>query len=175
MSTGNTFCYKPLPDAEARIRSAQWLVMSLTKMLRESPDRVIDEHQKDILRHAVCKVTEAETGKARSKDGSGKHGTRYCSEAVWRDRNNLKGSVQHEHVVPNRNIVHALLKPDVAMIEGIIEKAIGCVVYEYEHPREVGDITDLGGWERYKAKGIRVVDVARTKDAECPVFVPETL
>ena len=175
MRSKGVFVYKRLDDAEERLRSAKWLTISMAQLYRKNPDSVLLEHQKDMLRHAVCKVTEAETGKSESKNGSGKHGTRYCSETVWLDRKGLKKLVHHEHVIPNRNIVHALLTRDQSELSEILDMAVGCVVYQDEHPRKVGDIDDLDGWKRYKAKGIRVVDMALTEASDIPIFVEETL
>ena len=177
MSQTKIYQYRPRRDAAERIRSAKLLIKKLTIMLRESSRMIVDEHKNGILKEAIWKLTEAETGSndLPNELGSGKYGTRYCTESVWKTRNQLRGHVQHEHVNPIRNLRHALLTCDVQDIDRIIEEdIIACVVDMEEHPRKQDDIDKLEGWKRYKDKSIRVVDAFKTKDPDNPYFVIAT-
>lgn len=178
MSKTTTYQYRPRKDASERVRSGKWLIKNLTMILRDNPGIVVDEHESGILKEAIWKLTEAETGSNDLPNslGSGKYGIRFCSEEVWKTRKKLRGQVQHEHVSPIRNLRHALLTCDPKDIDRIIDdEIIACVVYKDEHPREQCDMETLDRWKRYKDKNIRVVDALKTADGDSPYFVPETL
>jgi hypothetical protein len=136
--------WAPRPDSQQRRESAA----AIAEAALASRNKIVPAHLREILSIAVWKYTECD----------GKYSTRYRSE------NSLHApytSVHHEHVIPRRQIVDALIA-DPSNAAAILERAIGCVVLREEH-RSLGDVErkdpSLTGWDRYRAAGIAVWDL----------------
>jgi hypothetical protein len=165
MSKAQRFVYRTYPNAVSRVYSAKRLIFLLRELLRQNP-AIIKRHAADVLGTAIWKLTEAETRK---------YETRYCSKAVWDSRNSIQQKLNHEHVFQKSTMAAALLKCAPEEVEGILENAVACTVFEREHRKLPKKLEKLDGWERYKWAGIVVVDAKQTIDPSNPVYVQETV
>lgn len=121
------------------IATAQFAVMS--------PD-LFDAYRRELLDNVLWLVTAAP---------SGKYKTRFrCHAAVT----NPNAELRHEHVYTRRSLIKRMLD-DPGCIEKVVhELAIGCVVTKAEHKRLSQFDKSHEGWERYRAAGIEVLDMA---------------
>lgn len=128
-------------DAEARRASAVRLAQVLV-----TADGLHPSHRRHALSNAVWWYTEAD----------GKLKVRYRSAAV------VAGGatkVQHEHVVPRKLLVDRMLAEPNAIPE-ILASAVACLVTVEEHRRLTALPPTIEGWDRYRAVGIEVTDMA---------------
>ena len=136
--------YRPHPDADERVRSAVLAIKSILPLDLYPP------HKRELISVCLWKLTEAES--------RGKYNLRFQTPAALEAPRSEK---QHEHVVERKSIVDALLaSPERA--DEILERAVGCTVTRDEHRRLTNlgrERPDLEGWDRYRAAGIRVLDL----------------
>lgn len=143
--------------------------MTAFKRHKDADERIADGHElirlllaasglrapirRKYLSLAIWEVTVAE---------GGKYGTRFRSTDSLRPGAKLR----HDHVTERRKIVDELLvHPE--RLEEILGKAVGCVVTKDEHDRLTRisrEQPDLGGWDRYQAAGVTVVDLTAQAD-----------
>lgn len=140
--------WSPRPDSEHRKASA----IALAESVLEAQPKIIPPHVREVLSIAVWKYTECD----------GKYSTRFRSErSLWAP----SSEVHHEHVIPRRLIVDQMLSMKVHPGE-VLSTAIGCVVLRTEH-HELARVEKqnpaLEGWDRYRAAGIAVWDLATNK------------
>jgi hypothetical protein len=110
--------------------------------------QLFDAYRRELLDNVLWLVTVAP---------SGKYTTRFRSQAAVNDP---KADLRHEHVYTRRSLVERMLA-DPSSIEVVIrEQAIGCVVTKDEHRRLSFFDRTHEGWERYRAAGIDVLDMA---------------
>lgn len=68
--------------------------------------------------------------------------------------------IRHEHVFTRKSLVEEMLARPEKVEEILREKAIACVVTKDEHVRLTRFDKTHSGWDRYRAAGISVFDVA---------------
>ncbi len=111
---------------------------------------VLERHQKELLDILIWKITEA----------NGKHNTRFVSRGVYHG-----GSpVEHEHVVPKKELITLILKKPTE-IKKILDSALGCLVTRDEHRK----LTQKGigkSWMRYRSVKIQVYDRLKKRWSE---------
>ena len=88
---------------------------------------------------------------------SGKYTTRFRSKAAVTDPN---AELRHEHVYTRRSLIAQMLEDPACIDQVIRERTIGCVVTKDEHRRLSQFDKTHEGWERYRAAGIEVLDMA---------------
>ena len=136
--------FRPHPEADERVRSA---VLAIKSIL---PLDLYPAHKRELLSVCLWKLTEAES--------RGKYNLRFQTPAALEAPRSEK---QHEHVVERKSIVDALLASP-GETDKILEGAVGCTVTKDEHRRLSAlsrERPDLEGWDRYRAAGIRVLDL----------------
>lgn len=109
---------------------------------------ILDGHKRDLINGMLWAITQAR----------GKYTTRYRSQGALKAP--LGTKLQHEHVIPRRQLVDRIMREPYAAREHL-STAIGCVVTVEEHRRLTAiDRTQRGlhAWERYAAAGITVID-----------------
>jgi hypothetical protein len=132
----------------ARLRSA----VSLARFALTAPE-LTDTHRRRLLREACWYVTE----------GGGKYKTRFRTagvlglEADGEDRQFWK-RLRHEHVVTRKLLVTRMLNGEDPA--GVLGDAVACIVTIEEHDRLTQFDNTHGGWDRYMAAGVDVVDMA---------------
>lgn len=109
---------------------------------------VLDDHKRGVINGMLWAITQAR----------GKYATRFRSVGAL---NAPKGTkLQHEHVVPRKELVSAILR-EPERVRELLATAVGCVVTADEH-RRLTEVTrknpQLAAWERYKVAGVEVVD-----------------
>lgn len=67
--------------------------------------------------------------------------------------------VQYEHVVPRKTLVDRMLAEPNAIPE-ILASAVACLVTVEEHRRLTALPPTIEAWDRYRAAGIEVTDMA---------------
>ncbi|HZJ47894.1 MAG TPA: hypothetical protein VFD97_02520, partial [Acidimicrobiia bacterium] len=72
---------------------------------------------------------------------------------------NRVAKIQHEHVVERKKLIDRLLA-DPINYESILAGAVACLVTVEEHDRLRLVDRDLEGWDRYRATGVVVYDMA---------------
>jgi hypothetical protein len=139
--------FTPRADAAERIASAKRLIRGLLALRHE----VRDDQLRELLSVCLWKLTEAEPDH--------KHRTRFRSEAALRAHSR---DLQHEHVFERGRLVEELLRhPDE--VERVADLVVACTVTKAEHAALAAACRanpGLTGWDRYRAAGIRVLDVA---------------
>lgn len=132
-------------EADARRRSA----IRLAEAVLSVADELTDAHLKEALSIAIWKYTEVH----------GKNKTRYRSRAAI---GASSSEINHEHVVTRKSLIAEMIaSPD--RVEEIMSGAIACCVLRTEHTKLAAvekANPELVGWDRYKAAGIEVVDLA---------------
>lgn len=136
--------WNPHKNSQERRESA---VASATALLLARGD-ITTSHLKELLSITIWKHTECD----------GKYKTRYQSLGAITHR---KDKLNHEHVVPRKLLVKALLD-EPSRCHEIFESAIACTVLKEEH-KKIMQIEktqpQLHGWDRYRAAGIVVYDL----------------
>lgn len=116
------------------------------------PLAITDELKRLLLYHLIWRITVAD----------GKYSLRYCSEGALKNLA-LGEKVEHEHVYQIKWLQDELMKPQ-ADIDGILKKAIPCLVTANEHtrmkPKTIGK--SMVGWGRYESAGCKVYDMSFT-------------
>ena len=112
-----------------------------------SPD-LFDKYRRELLNNVLWLVTVAP---------SGKYGTRFRSRAAVEDPN---AQLRHEHVYTRHSLIEQMMAEPDAIERVIRERAIGCVVTRDEHRLLTQFDKTHDGWERYRAAGIEVLDMA---------------
>lgn len=133
--------YVPHPDADGRRTSATRLAQVLV-----AADGIHPAHRRHALTNTVWWYTEAD----------GKLKVRYRSAGVLADP---AAKVHHEHVVPRKTLVDRMIA-DPDKIPEILASALACLVTVEEHGRLTALPPHLQGWDRYRAAGVAVVDMA---------------
>jgi hypothetical protein len=132
-------------EADARRRSA----IRLAQAVLSVADELAEAHLKEALSIAIWKYTEA----------NGKNKTRYRSRAAI---GAPASEINHEHVVTRKSLIAEMIKsPDG--VEEIMSGAVACCVLRTEHSTLAAvekESPELTGWDRYKAAGIEVIDLA---------------
>ena len=129
---------------EAGIRLACWAA---------AQEDLYPAHRREFLSIAVWKVTEAD----------GKWNTRYRSVASLSGGPGAK--VTHEHVVPRKLLVAAMIARPHRVEEILTTGAVACVVQRDQH-----SLLNSGrfGWYRYLDAGIEVIDMATGEPLDLP-------
>ncbi|MGD0799607.1 MAG: hypothetical protein ABR910_17980 [Acidobacteriaceae bacterium] len=141
------YTYVERPGAEAKVKSG----IALARLVLSGRNELLEAHVSEVLRIAICKVTEANCRK---------HETRFCSLEAY---SNPDRPVEHEHVDTILSLRQKLLSACPEQVESILRNAQACVVTLPEH-QDLSMIPDsVCGWDRYKAAGIKVVDVKETQ------------
>ena len=136
--------YKPREGREKQISDAAEIIKCVHAL------NVSEEMKKKVFHQMIWNITGVD----------GKYNTRYYSAKALEENS---GNLNHEHVCRIKIMKEELLKADSEeKIEGILNKAIGCVVTKEEHSRlnEVDrNFKDLDGWARYEKAEIEVFDL----------------
>lgn len=137
--------WEPHPEADARRQSA----VRIAKLVLGA-EGILPFHRNELLSIAIWKYTEAD----------GKFRTRWRSRGALHERD-LK-LLNHEHVVPRKVLRDQMLR-EPERCEELMALAVGCVVTRDEH-RLLNEVSRrdpaLDGWDRYRAAGIDVFDMA---------------
>jgi hypothetical protein len=112
-----------------------------------SPE-LFDAYRRELLDNVLWLVTVAP---------SGKYTTRFRSRAAVVDPH---AELRHEHVYTRRSLIRRMLDDPSCIGTVIREQAIGCVVTKAEHRQLSRFDKSHEGWERYRAAGIDVLDMA---------------
>jgi hypothetical protein len=137
------------PHASDHLRSAAALArFALTS------DDLTEEHRYRLLNNAVWYVTEA----------AGKYKTRFRSASVLSLETKAPlrkwwSELRHDHVTRRAALLQQLKTAD-ADVEAILRSAVSCVVTKSEHERLSRFDETLDGWDRYRAAGVDVYDMA---------------
>ena len=140
--------WSPRKDSEMRVASALVLVQAILNV----SEQMVQSHLRESLSIAIWKYTECD----------GKYTTRFRSRGAIE---NPKGKLNHEHVVTRKSLIDELLVTPNEF-ETIMAKAVACTVLTSEHAllRSVEkDNSALVGWQRYRAAGIEVYDLAEQR------------
>ena len=117
--------------------------------------KLYEPHLIELLKICIWKLSVAEVGN--------KYKIRYRSV---QSLENPPKNLQHEHVFEISKLIKEL-RADPGGIDGIVAKAVACVVTRQEH-KSLTELSrgnpNLHGWDRYQAAGIQVID---TKTGEC--------
>ena len=143
--------FRPRDDTSDRVTSAKRIISALLG-LRST---VRDDHLRELLSVCLWKITEAEPDH--------KHRTRFRSERALKAR---ARDLRHEHVFERSKLIEELLS-NPARADEIADLAVACTVTAAEHQLlEAACRNDpgLSGWARYKAAGIRVIDMTTKRE-----------
>jgi hypothetical protein len=81
-------------------------------------------------------------------------------------RNPLPDNLQHEHVLTVKAIREDVLAGSLEQVEELLKTALACTVTKWEHTQKLGKVDkSIGGWDRYYAARIPVVDVKKTQES----------
>jgi hypothetical protein len=137
--------WSPRKDSERRLASS----LALMEAILNVREQMVTTHLRESLSIAIWKYTECD----------GKYTTRFRSRGAIEAP---KGKLNHEHVITRKSLIdELLLAPDD--FRSIMAKAVACTVLTSEHSllRDVEkEDPALIGWERYRAAGIEVFDLA---------------
>lgn len=134
--------WRASPEREEKLQSIRRAVRDVLAM-----DGVLVSHKRALLNVLIWNLTGI--------DG-GKWGIRYRSEGVLSDR---VATIQHEHVLERKKLIDRLLA-DPTSCESTLTGAVACLVTAEEHARLRLVDRSLEGWDRYRAAGIVVYDMA---------------
>jgi len=140
--------WSPRKDSEMRVASALVLVQAILNV----SEQMVQSHLRESLSIAIWKYTEC----------NGKYTTRFRSRGAVESP---KSKLNHEHVFTRKSLIDELLgSPENSEI--IMSKAVACTVLTSEHAllRAVEKQNpSLVGWNRYRAAGIEVFDLAEQR------------
>ena len=134
--------WRPAPDRDVRLESIRRAVQGVLAL-----EGVRVSHKRALLNVLIWNLTGI--------DGD-KWGIRYRSEGVLSD--NVE-TIQHEHVLERKKLIDRLLA-DPTDYESILRGAVACLVTADEHACLRRVDRSLEGWDRYRAAGIIVYDMA---------------
>ena len=140
--------WRPRKDSEERLNSA----LALTDAILRVREQMLRTHLRESLSIAIWKYTEC----------NGKYTTRFRSRGAVESP---KGKLNHEHVFTRKSLIDELLSAP-GDFETIMSKAVACTVLTSEHAllRSVEKQNpSLVGWDRYRAAGIEVFDLAEQR------------
>ena len=140
--------WSPRKDSEERLNSALALMDAILRVR----EQMLNTHLRESLSIAIWKYTEC----------NGKYTTRFRSRGAVESP---KSKLNHEHVFTRKSLIDELLgSPENSEI--IMSKAVACTVLTSEHAllRAVEKQNpSLVGWNRYRAAGIEVFDLAEQR------------
>jgi len=140
--------WSPRKDSEERLNSALALMDAILRVR----EQMLNTHLRESLSIAIWKYTEC----------NGKYTTRFRSRGAVESPN---GKLNHEHVFTRKSLIDELLGSP-GDFEIIMSKAVACTVLTSEHAllRSVEKQNpSLVGWNRYRAAGIEVFDLAEQR------------
>jgi len=138
--------YVPCTTLEEDLKDIKILLEAIRKL------QISERVKKRMLVHALWQIAMV-TGNTQSSFFG-----RFRSEAVIRETG-LK--IERDHIYRKENLIRELLglSPD---LDRIVARAHCCVVTKDEHVKLGAVDAEIDGWERYRAAGITVYDMAAT-------------
>lgn len=136
--------YRPSKNSVAVIASAK----ELARLVLAS-DVLLKEHKRKMLSEIQWLISEVD----------GKYATRYRSRRVVDLAHTDPTSsekIHHDHVTTRKEVTDAILEQPEGTDE-LLSSILACVVTKAEHDALKGA---GGGWSRYKAAGIEVLDMS---------------
>lgn len=143
---------RPFDMSADELRERTQSIRVLVRALCDPDLRVLQQDRSFLLNMALWRLTEF------GRTNRLKYGIRYRSRQVV---DGPSAAITHEHVVPRKWIVGALLQhPSYA--DDFLKCAVACVVTKDEHVRlsRVDRNGSFFGWERYVVADIEVLDAA---------------